>query len=45
MADGGFEKASGLDVPDDDAIVNADQSFLLQLRLDDELDMTRPDFA
>jgi hypothetical protein len=45
LRDGGFEEASGLDVPDDDAVVNADRSFLLKLRLDDELDLARPDFA
>ena len=26
VGDGGFEEASGLDVPDDDAVVNADHA-------------------
>ena|SRR5947209_5168574 len=42
---GGFEEASSLDVLDDNAVVNTDQSFLLKPRLDDELDLARPDFA
>src|SRR5947209_58535 len=42
---GGFQQASGLNVPDDNAVVNTDRSFLLKPRLDDELDLARPDFA
>jgi hypothetical protein len=43
VLDGGFQQASGLDVPDHDAVVNADRSFLLKLA--DELDLASPDFA